>query len=306
MELLGVLTNRAMSEDFAGLRELLLVAEKRSFTAAAAALRVTPSAVSQAIGALEERLRIRLVQRTTRSVSLTEAGARFVAELRPAMESVHGAFAVLDDARGRPSGTLRLNVPRLALGPVIKPMLGRFLAAHPEVRIDVTLDDGLSDIVAEGCDAGIRLGERLDRDMVAVPITGSLRMAVVGAPAYFDVHPKPRHPRELAAHDCINYRHVTGRHIARWEFEVEGRELTVAVDGRVVTNDNEVMVLAALDGLGLAYVMEHSVAEHLAAKRLVRVLTRYCPSFPGLYLYYPNRKNLAPKLRALVDFLRVR
>ncbi|MFP2963810.1 LysR family transcriptional regulator [Myxococcus sp. 1LA] len=239
-----------MREDFAGLRELLLVAEKRSFTAAAAELRVTPSAVSQAIGALEERLHARLVQRTTRSVSLTEAGARFVAELRPAMEGIRGAFATLESARGRPTGTLRLNVPRLAFGPVIKPMLARFLTAHPELRIDVTLDDGLRDIVAEGYDAGIRLGERIDRDMVAVPITGDMRMAVVGSPAYFDTHPKPRHPRDLAAHDCVNYRHATSRNIARWEFEVDGRELTVAVNGRVITNDNEVMVLAALDGQG--------------------------------------------------------
>ncbi|WIG95169.1 LysR family transcriptional regulator [Myxococcus sp. SDU36] len=295
-----------MREDFAGLRELLLVAEKRSFTAAAAELRVTPSAVSQAIGALEERLHARLVQRTTRSVSLTEAGERFVAELRPAMEGIRGAFATLENARGRPTGTLRLNVPRLAFGPVIKPMLARFLTAHPELRIDVTLDDGLRDIVAEGDDAGIRLGERVDRDMVAVPVTGDMRMAVVGSPAYFETHPKPRHPRDLGAHDCVNYRHATSRNIARWEFEVDGRELTVAVNGRVITNDNEVMVLAALDGQGLAYVMEHTVTEHLAAKRLVRVLTRYCPSFPGLYLYYPNRKNLALKLRALIDFLRVR
>lgn len=295
-----------MREDFAGLRELLLVAEKRSFTAAAAELRVTPSAVSQAIGALEERLHARLVQRTTRSVSLTEAGERFVAELRPAIEGIRGAFATLESARGRPTGTLRLNVPRLAFGPVIKPMLARFLTAHPELRIDVTLDDGLRDIVAEGYDAGIRLGERVDRDMVAVPVTGDMRMAVVGSPAYFDTHPKPRHPRDLAAHDCVNYRHATSRNIARWEFEVDGRELTVAVNGRVITNDNEVMVLAALDGQGLAYVMEHTVTDPLAAKRLVRVLTRYCPSFPGLYLYYPNRKNLALKLRALIDFLRVR
>ncbi|AEI62521.1 LysR family transcriptional regulator [Corallococcus macrosporus] len=282
------------------------MAEKRSFTAAAAELRVTPSAVSQAISALEERLHARLVQRTTRSVSLTEAGARFVAELRPAMEGIRGAFATLESARGRPTGTLRLNVPRLAFGPVIKPMLARFLTAHPELRIDVTLDDGLRDIVAEGYDAGIRLGERVDRDMVAVPVTGDMRMAVVGSPAYFDTHPHPRHPRDLAAHDCVNYRHATSRNIARWEFVVDGRELTVAVNGRVITNDNEVMVLAALDGQGLAYVMEHTVTEHLAAKRLVRVLTRYCPSFPGLYLYHPNRKNQPLKLRALIDFLRAR
>lgn len=293
-----------MRLDLAGLQELLHVADTRSFTAAAAALRVTPSAVSQSISALEERIGARLVQRTTRSVSLTEAGERFVAELRPAMDGVRGAFDALAATRGRPSGTLRLSVPRLALVLVIEPVLARFLDAHPDVRLDLSIDDGLRDIVADGFDAGIRLSESVERDMIAVPVSGPMRMAVVAAPAYFAAHGAPKHPRDLAEHDCINYRSISGRAIVRWSFDVDGRELTVAVDGRLVTNDAEVMVRAALDGVGVAWVMEHTVATHLESGRLTRVLKRYCEAFPGLYLYYPDRRNLAPKLRALIDVLK--
>lgn len=295
-----------MRDDLSGLTALLVVADKRSFTAAAAELRVTPSAVSQSVRALEDRVGVRLLQRTTRSVGLTEAGARFLARLRPAMEGVHAAFESLDEVRGRPVGTLRLNVPRLACATVIEPILAPFLAAYPELRLDITIDDGLTDIVAKGFDAGIRIGEMLDKDVIAVPLTGDMRTAVVGSPAYFARHGKPRHPRELHAHDCINYRQISSGALYRWEFSEEGRDLTVAVDGRVITNDYDVMLRAALDGLGLAYVMEHSLAEALAAKRLVRVLIPFCPRFPGLHLYYPSRTQTPPKLRALVEFLRAR
>ena len=290
--------------DLSGIHELLLVAEKRSFTAAAAALRVTPSAVSQSISALERRLSVPLLQRTTRSVGLTEAGVRFLAQLRPAMDNVRAAFEALDDVRGRPVGTLRLNVPRLASSVVLEPILARFLAAHPGIRLDVTVEDGLVDIVAKGFDAGIRLGETLDRDMVAVPVGGQLRMAVVGSPAYFAARGRPKHPHDLHDHACLNHRHVTSQNVYRWEFTVAGRDITMAVDGGLVSNDVDLLVRAALDGLGLAYLMESTVARALAGGRLQRVLTRYCPRFPGLYLYYPNRKQVAPKLRALVDFLK--
>ena len=295
-----------MRETLAGLQEILLVAEKRSFTGAAAALRVTPSAVSQAISALEERLQVRLVQRTTRSVRLTEEGARFVARLRPAMEGIQDAFAALDDARGRPSGTLRLTVPRLAYRSLIQPMLAEFLGRHPGIAVEVTVQDSLVDLVAEGFDAGIRLGEFLDKDMVALPVTPDMRMAVVGSPAYFATRTRPRHPKQLEGHTCINYRQASSGHVYRWEFEVGGRSLTVAVEGRVITNDGDVLVQSALDGLGLAFVLEAQVEEHLAAKRLVRVLKPYCPTFPGLFLYYPDRRNMAPKLRAFIDFLKAR
>lgn len=295
-----------MQHDLSGLSALLLVADRRSFTAAAAELRVTPSAVSQSIRALEDRVGVRLLQRTTRSVGLTEAGERFLAQLKPAMEGVHAAFESLDEVRGRPAGVLRLNVPRVASRLVVEPLLAAFLAEYPELQVDVSIDDGFTDIVEQGFDAGMRLGEMLDKDVVAMRVTGDIRMAVVGAPAYFAARGKPKHPRDLHDHDCINYRQITSRNIYRWEFTDEGRELAIAVDGRITTNDSDVMVRAALDGVGLAYVMEDTVAAALAEKRLVRVLTPYCPHFPGLFLYYASRKQLPPKLRALVEFLRAR
>jgi DNA-binding transcriptional LysR family regulator len=208
--------------------------------------------------------------------------------------------------RGRPAGTLRLNVPRLASTSVLEPIVAPFLAAHPELRLDITVDDAFTSIVEQGFDAGIRLGEMLDKDVVAVRITDDMRSAVVGSPAYFKAHGKPKHPRDLHAHDCINYRRIATGTIYRWEFTDEGRDISVAVDGRVITNDGDIMLHAALDGAGLAYVMEHSVREALAAKRLVRVLTPFCPSFPGLFLYYASGKQLPLKLRALIDFLRAR
>ncbi|MDY7233198.1 LysR family transcriptional regulator [Hyalangium rubrum] len=295
-----------MLDELSGLTALVAVANKRSFTAAAAQLHVTPSAISQSVRALEERVGVRLLQRTTRSVGLTEAGERFLAQLRPAMEGVHAAFESLDAVRGRPAGTLRLSIPRLASTPVLEPILAEFLAAYPEIRLDVTVDDRLTSIVEQGFDAGIRLGEMLDKDVVAVRVTEDMRMAVVGSPAYFAARGKPRHPRELHAHDCINYRNTTSGALARWEFSDKGRDITLAVDGRLSTNDNALMLRAALDGVGLALLMENSVAEALASKRLIRVLASYCPTFPGLFLYYPSRTQLAPKLRALVDFLRAR
>lgn len=295
-----------MPDDLSGLTALLVVAERRSFTAAAAELGVTPSAVSQSVRALEERVGVRLLQRTTRSVGLTEAGTRFLDRLRPAMEGVRAAFESLDEVRGRPAGTLRLNIPRLASEWVIEPILASFLAAHPEIKLDITLDDGITDIVAGGFDAGIRVGEMLDRDVIAVRLTDDMRMAVVGSPAYFAARGKPRHPRELHAHDCINYRQIRSGALYRWEFTDEGRDITLAVDGRLTTNDQDIMARAARDGLGLAYLFEHTVADDLAHKRLVRVLTPYCPRFPGLFLYYPSRTQTPPKLRALVEFLRAR
>jgi DNA-binding transcriptional LysR family regulator len=295
-----------MREDLSGLAALLLVAEKRSFTAAAAELRVTPSAVSQSIRAIEERVGVRLLQRTTRSVSVTEAGARFLAQLRPAMNGVYAAFESLDQVRGRPTGTLRLNVPGLASKLVLEPVLAEFLATHPELRLDITIDDGFTDIVDKGFDAGVRLGEMLDKDMVAVRISGDMRSAVVGSPEYIAAHGKPKHPRELHKHECINYRRSASGTIYRWDFSDKARDTSIAVDGRVITNDYGVMLRAALDGVGLAYVIESTVSAELAAARLVRVLGAYCPSFPGLYLYYASRQQLPPKLRALVEFLRAR
>lgn len=295
-----------MRNDLTGLVALLSVAEKRSFTAAAAELRVTPSAVSQTIRALEERVGVRLLQRTTRSVGLTEAGERFVSRLRPGLDQVEQAFASLESSRERPAGLLRLSMPRFAFRSVLEPRLAAFLAKYPEIRLELYVDDGRSGLVAEGFDAGIHLGETIGGDMIAVRVSEDQRMAVVGSPAYFAAHGKPKHPRDLQAHDCINYRRTPAEPVYRWELTEDGRDLEVAVEGRVLVNDRELMVLAALDGLGLAYVAESRVRAHLADKRLVRVLDAFCPPFPGLFLYYPSRAHLAPKLRALVEHLKAK
>ncbi|AKU95713.1 Transcriptional regulator, LysR family [Labilithrix luteola] len=293
-----------MRNDLAGLNAILAVAEKRSFTAASAELRVTPSAISQSIRALEDRVGVRLVQRTTHKVGLTEAGERFVAQLRPGLDQVEQAFACIEDMRDRPSGLLRLSMPRFAFSYVIQPRLAAFLAKYPEIRLDVWVDDARVDIVEAGFDAGIHLGETIAREMIAVRVSDDQRMAVVASPAYFATHGKPKHPRDLRTHDCINYRRSPADSVYRWEFTENGRDFEIAVEGRIQVSDRELMVVAALDGLGIAYVAESRVAEHLSAKRLVRVLAGWSPPFPGLFLYYPSRANIAPKLRALVDFLR--
>lgn len=293
-----------MKDHLVGLPALLVVAEKRSFTAAAAELRVTRSALSHTVRTLEERVGVRLLQRTTRSVSLTEAGARLVSRVAPALREVEQAFTALEESRARPAGQLRLSIPRFAYAYVLRPRLAGFLEAYPDISLDVCIDDGRPDLVGEGFDAGLRLGESIDREMIAVRVSRDESMAVVGAPAYFAAHGKPKHPRDLAAHDCINYRLDKGDAVYRWEFTEGRRDFEVAVRGRLLVNDRETMTLAALDGLGLAYVAEGRVRDALESKRLVRVLEAYCPPFPGLFLYYPSRANVAPKVQALVDWLR--
>lgn len=291
-------------DDLSGLSLFVTVAEKRSFTAAARALRVTPSAVSQAITALERRLGVRLLQRTTRSVGLTEAGARFLARLRPALDDVRASFDALEALRDRPAGTLRLSVSRVASKRFLEPRLAAFLAAYPDIRVEVSVNDAFTNIVEAGFDAGIRLGESLERDMVAVRISKDERVAIVGSPAYFAKRGKPKHPRDLHLHDCINYRRISSAEVYRWELTDHGKDIDVAVDGRVVCDDADLMLRAALDGLGLASMLESMVEQELADKRLVRVLAEYCPPFPGHHLYYPSRAHVAPKLRAFVEFFR--
>lgn len=294
-----------MLDDLTGLTTFLAVAERKSFSAAAAAMRVTPSAVSQTLKLLEERLGVRLLQRTTRSVGLTEAGERFRAQLLPSMEGVHGAFESLGRLRDVPSGTLRLSIPRIGYERILEPKLAAFLAKHPELSLDLSIDDSFVDIVERGFDAGIRLGESIDREMIAVKVSRELRMAVVGSPAYFAKHGKPRHPRELKDHQCIAHRNRSLGRVYRWEFTEKGRDFSVGVIGRLMVNDAEAMRRAAIAGHGLAYLFDDMVKEDLAAKRLVRVLDAYCVPFPGFFLYYPSRAQLAPKLQALVDTLRV-
>jgi len=295
-----------MREPLAGLTALLSVAEKRSFAGAAAELGVTPSAVSQTVRSLEERVGVRLLQRTTRNVGVTEAGARFIARLRPALDEVQAAFDSLGELRDRPAGSLRLACPRFAFTSVLEPRLAAFLGAYPEIRLEVFADDGAVDLVKGGFDAGIQLGETIGREMVAVRITDDHRIAVVGSPDYFARHGRPKHPRDLGAHDCIGYRQAPSAALYRWEFTENGKDFEVAVEGRLLLNDRGLVIGAALDGLGLAYVAEARVRELIAEKRLVRVLDAWCPPFPGLFLYYPSRANIAPKLRALVDFLKKR
>lgn len=293
-----------MRDDLSGLRALLCVAEKRSFRAAAAELGVTPSAVSQSVRAVEERVGVRLLQRTTRNVGLTEAGEHFITQLRPAFDGIDTAFESLLAMNGRPSGLLRLTMLRTGYNDVIKPRLAAFLAAYPDIRLDLCLEESLSNIVAEGFDAGIRLGQSLDREMIAVRVSPDQRLVVVGSRDYFARRGKPTHPRELHGHDCIGLRMSSGA-IARWKFVEREKELELVVGGRVVTNDGSVLVDAAVDGVGLAYVFEDMVSGLVSEKRLVRVLDKYCPRIPGYFLYYPSRQNLAPKLEVLIDFLRV-
>ena len=293
-----------MRDDLSGLRELILVAEKRSFTAAAAELRITPSAVSQTVRALAERVGVRLLQRTTRSVGLTEAGERFMSRLRPAMASVHEAFDALGELRDRPAGVMRLTVSRIAYEQLLAARMPAFLDTYPEITLDVSVDDALTNIVEHGFDAGIRIGEMLDREMIGVKLSAELRMAVVGSPAYFAAHGKPKHPRDLQAYDCLSYRRKSSGVIPRWEFTDGGKDFTVAVSGRLLVDDAELMARSAMAGLGLAYLIESHVRDLLTQKKLVRVLEGFCPPFPGFYLYYPSRAQLAPKLKAFVDFFK--
>jgi DNA-binding transcriptional LysR family regulator len=293
-----------MRDDIPGLRALVCVAEKKSFTAAAAELRVTPSAVSQTVRALEDRVGVRLLARTTRNVGLTEAGAQFVGRISPALHQIDEALESLGELRGRPSGLLRLTMLRTGYTDVVRPILARFLAEYPDIRIDISLDETLSNVVAEGFDAGLRLGHTLDRDLIALRVSADQRLVVVGSASYFAARGKPAHPRDLHEHDCITLRMPTRGTVDRWRFVEKGKDLEIAVEGHVLTNDGAVLVDAALDGLGVAYVFENMIAQHVTKKRLVRVLDKYCPKFPGYFLYYPSRVNIAPKLKALVDFLK--
>lgn len=295
-----------MKDDFTGVAALLSVAEKRSFTRAAKDLAVTPSAVSQSIRSLEERVGLRLLQRTTRSVGLTEAGEKFVERVGPALQGLNDALESLGELRDRPSGVLRVNVPRMVYADLIGPRLAEFLRAYPEIKIEICIDQTLANIVGQGFDCGIRLGETLDPEMIAVRVSGDQRLVVVGSPKYFAAHGKPKHPRDLHRHACITYRRLTTGGIYRWEFTENGKDFEISVEGRIVVNDAEVMVDAAVQGLGLAHVFETTAYDSIAKKKLVRVLDAYCESFPGFFLYYPSRANIAPKLQAFVDFMKIR
>lgn len=293
------------------LRAFRLIAVLASFTRAAAELDVTASALSQTLRRLEQRLGMRLLNRTTRRVGLTEAGRDLLARIAPALGEIDAA---LDEARrrsDRPGGTLRLTVPQVAIPTLIEPNLSDFLRRYPELRVDIRVDSALNDLIAEGLDAGIRLGEKIQRDMVALPLGGTQRSVVVGAPAYFARHGKPRHPRELSSHNCVRFRFANTGPVYRWEFAhpsgaARGRWFEIDVEGNMVANDNRLVARAALDGIGLAHIMEISVRDHLAAGRLVGVLDAWLPAYDGFYLYYPRRFQVPAKLRVFADFLRAR
>lgn len=293
-----------MDPDFNALAVFALVAEERSFRAASERLGVTRSAVSQTIRRLEERLEIALVLRTTRSVSLTEAGERLYSQVAPAVADMRLALERTEALTDRPRGRLRLAVSSIAERFLSGPFLASFILEHPEVELDVTVTDGEFDIVAEGYDAGVRLGEVIAQDMIAVSIAGDERQLAVCSPAYIERRGRPAHPSELTAHVCIGWRPTPKSAPYRWEFSERGKEFSVAVPPNVNTNDMALMIKLATAGAGITFGMEESFRPLIARGELVPILEDYCPFFPGFYLYYPSRKNLAPKLRALVDHVR--
>lgn len=289
--------------DVADLSVFLAIARHRSFRRAAVELGVSPSALSHALRAIEQRLGLRLLNRTTRSVALTEAGERLYSRIQPAFNDIGVAIDDLNSFRGKPAGTIRLNSSRHAAKQVLMPVVTEFLRAYPEVSVDLVIEDGLVDIVAGGFDAGVRLGEFMAGDMIATPLGPRQRMVVVASPAFLKRHPAPAVPQDLTQLPCIRFRFRSGE-IYHWEFERGGAELKIAVDGPLTLLDMDLMVQAALDGLGLAYVFESTVEPMLARRKLVRLLDDWCPYFPGFFLYYPNRRQHAAAFRAFLEFVR--
>ncbi|MGA2550567.1 MAG: LysR family transcriptional regulator [Burkholderiaceae bacterium] len=287
-----------------GLVAFATVARTRSFTEASALLEVTPQAISQSVRALEERIAVRLFNRTTRSVGLTEAGERLLAKVGPALAEVFEALESVRDLSGRPSGLLRLNLPRPAYLSLVEPILAGFRKTYPEIRLELSFDDGFVDIVERGFDAGIRLGESVAKDMVSLPLTRQERIAILGSPEYFAQRPAPRTIAELKEHQCIRFRMPSTGVLYRWELLEGKRLIEVHVEGSLTVNDTSALVRAALDGLGLAYVLESTAQDPIALGKLARVLEPHCPVFPGFHLYYPSRRQVPAKLRCLIEFLK--
>ena len=292
--------------DINDLLAFLAVAREGSFTKAAAKLGVSQSALSHTMRGLEERLGVRLLTRTTRKVSATAAGERLLRNLGPRFEEIEAELDALGELREKPAGTIRITAGEHAAIAVLEPALAKFLPGYPDINIEIIVDYGLTDIVAERYDAGVRPGEQVAKDMIAVPVGPDMRMAVVGAPSYFAGRPKPRKPQDLTTHQCINLRLPTYGGLYAWEFEKRGREVKVRVDGQLVFNNLALRLKSALAGLGLAYLPEDQVRTHVADGRLVQVLNDWCPPFSGYHLYYPSRRQLAPAFGLLVDALRYR
>jgi DNA-binding transcriptional LysR family regulator len=293
-------------EELVDLNAFLTVAEERSFTRAAAKLGTSQSSLSHTIRRLEAKLGVRLLTRTTRSVALTEAGERLLGTLRPALDSIGAQLTSISELRDKPAGTIRITTSEHAATTVLWPTLEKLLPEYPDIHVELSIDSGLTDIVTERFDAGVRLGEALAKDMIAVRIGPDLRMAVVGSPAYFESRSNPRTPHDLAEHQCINLRFLSGGGLYTWELEKNGREVRVRVEGQLVFNNVNMIVRAAVDGFGLGFVMEDHVQEYLASGRLVRVLGDWCPSFPGYHLYYTSRREPSAAFSLLVEALRYR
>ena len=284
----------------------LAVAKEGSFTRAAAKLGVSQSALSHTIRGLEERLGLRLLTRTTRSVAPTEVGERLLRTVGPRFDEIDAALAALSELREKPAGTIRITTVEYAAESILWPALVKLLPQYPDIKVEIIVDYGLTDIVAERYDAGVRLGEQVAKDVIAVRIGPDFQMAVVGAPSYFTRRSRPKKPQDLTAHDCINLRLPTYGGLYAWEFEKNGRELKVRVEGQLVFNGSAPMLKAALAGFGLAYLPEDLVQADLAKGRLIRVLTDWCPPFSGYHLYYPSRRQPTPAFALLVDALRYR
>lgn len=281
------------------------IARHRSFTKAATEMEVTRAALSQHLKGLEQHLNVRLLNRTTRDMSLTEEGERLLEVLQPALTAIERAVMELGEAHAEPSGLIRMNASRIAARLLIEPHMGEFLARYPKLRLELVMNDGFSNIVADGMDAGIRLGESLDEHMVAVPVTPPIEIAIVGSPAYFERHGLPETPADLMRHNCLAYRFTSSGTIDRWSFTsaAEGRTVVFEPRGNAVFNDDENMLNAAVQGVGLIKYLDLCVRQHLADGRLVRVLAPWCRPFPGFYLYVPSRAQMPAKIRALMDFL---
>lgn len=291
-------------DELSVLSAFLAVADERSFTKAAKRLNVSTSGVSQAIRKLEEQIGVRLLTRTTRSVSPTDAGEQLLAHLRPALADIRGVLKTLSGLQSTPVGRVRLLCPRVAAKSVVGPKLGQFVRVYPGVELEVTTDDARLDLVSAGFDADIQFGEYIAQDMVAVRVSPDLRRAIVGAPSYFASHPKPTSPRDVVHHHCIRFRH-RGESVYRWELDKGDESLAIAVSGSLLLDEVDLVVQAALDGAGLAWVGEDRVIEHLASGALERVLEEWCPPLPGLFLYYPSRRQHPAALTALIETLRM-
>jgi DNA-binding transcriptional LysR family regulator len=291
-------------DQLSGITAFIKVAETRSFTRAAAELGVAPPSLSEAIKTLEARLGVRLLNRTTRSVGLTEAGATYLARVGPAVEEVQAAGVAVRESGSRVAGALRLNLPWMAGPLLIEPLMAPFLETYPDVRLDVVYDDGFADLAGGGFDAGVRIGELLEKDMIAVRLGDPLQTAVLASPSYLAARGRPKRLSDLADHSCIAYRFGSTQAVSSWEFVEDGRMVSFAPDPRLSANSVMLAVEAAAQGLGLTCTTEKTAARYLEQGALVRVLEPFCPAFEPLHIYYPSRRLVPPKLRAFIDFAR--